>query len=80
MFILKGKVQQHRQWMTRSFAVGPGVFLGARVLLGVTGVASTSSMYPALIWTSIALAIPLADIVLQWQESSRTRVAPARSW
>jgi len=78
MFILKGKVQQHRQWMTRSFAVGPGVFLGARVLLGVTGVASTSSMYPALIWTSIALAIPLADIVLQWQESSRTRVAPAK--
>ena len=28
------------------------------------GVAGTSSMYPALIWTSIALAIPLADIVL----------------
>ncbi len=79
MFILKGKVQQHRQWMTRSFAVGPGVFLGARVILGVAGIQSTSSMWPALIWMSIAFAIPLADMVLQWQESSRTRVAPARA-
>lgn len=79
MFILKGKVQQHRQWMTRSFAVGPGVFLGARVLLGVTGVEPSSSMWPALIWVSIASAIPLADIVLQWQELSRPRVAPAKA-
>ncbi len=35
-FILKGKVQQHRQWMTRSFAVAL-VFLEVRVILGVTG-------------------------------------------
>jgi uncharacterized membrane protein len=35
-FILKGKTQQHRQWMTRSFAVGL-VFLEVRVILGVTG-------------------------------------------
>src|SRR5580700_7157878 len=36
-FILKGKVQQHRQWMSRSFVVGPMVFLAVRVVLGVTG-------------------------------------------
>ena len=36
-FILKGKVQQHRQWMTRSCAVA-FVFLEVRVILGVTGV------------------------------------------
>jgi uncharacterized membrane protein len=35
-FILKGKVQQHRQWMTRSFAVAL-VFLEARVVGGMTG-------------------------------------------
>src|SRR6266478_4581022 len=35
-FILNGKVQQHRQWMTRSFAVAI-VFLEVRVVLGVTG-------------------------------------------
>jgi len=35
-FILKGKVQQHRQWMTRSFAVAI-VFLEVRVVGGITG-------------------------------------------
>jgi uncharacterized membrane protein len=35
-FILKGDVQQHRQWMTRSFAVAL-VFLEGRVVGGVTG-------------------------------------------
>ena len=35
VFILKGKVQQHRQWMTRSFAVAL-VFLEVRVILGVS--------------------------------------------
>jgi len=35
-FILRGKVLQHRQWMTRSFAVAI-VFLEVRVVLGVTG-------------------------------------------
>jgi uncharacterized membrane protein len=35
-FILQGKVQQHRQWMTRSFAVAL-VFVEVRVVAGVTG-------------------------------------------
>ena len=72
--ILQRKVQQHRQWMTRSFFVGPGVFLGARVALGVTGL---ENMGPAaietVIWMCIAFSIPLADIVLQVQESLRSR-------
>jgi len=36
VFILAGKVQQHRQWMVRSFAVAL-VFLEVRVISGVTG-------------------------------------------
>src|ERR1700687_1088668 len=36
-FILKGKVQQHRQWMTRSFAVAPLIFVEARVIIDTTG-------------------------------------------
>jgi uncharacterized membrane protein YozB (DUF420 family) len=32
--ILNGKVQQHRQWMTRSYAVAL-VFLEVRVIAGV---------------------------------------------
>jgi len=35
-FIWKGKVQQHRQWMTRSFGVAL-VFLEVRVVGGITG-------------------------------------------
>jgi hypothetical protein len=75
--ILQRKVQQHRQWMTRSFFVGPGVFLGARVVLGVTRL---ENMGPAAIetaiWMCIAFSIPLADVVLQVQESLRSRPAP----
>jgi uncharacterized membrane protein YozB (DUF420 family) len=73
-FILKRKIQQHRQWMTRSFFVGPGIFLGARVILGVTGL---ENMGPAavetVIWMCLAFSIPLADVVLQVQEQQRSR-------
>jgi uncharacterized membrane protein len=67
-FILKGKVQQHRQWMTRSFAVAPLIFLEARVISGITG------WDPAtVVWSCVAASILLADLVLQWQELRRTR-------
>jgi uncharacterized membrane protein len=35
-FVLNGKIEQHRQWMTRSFAVAL-VFLEVRVVGGLTG-------------------------------------------
>lgn len=75
-FILKRKIQQHRQWMTRSFAVGPGVFVGARVVLGVTGLEKLGP--PAIetvVYICIAFSIVLADIVLQVQELQRARPA-----
>src|SRR5258706_6295341 len=37
-FILQGKVQQHRQWMTRSFGTGPLIFLEVRVIFSVFNV------------------------------------------
>jgi len=74
-FILQGKVQQHRQWMTRSFAVAL-VFLEVRVILGVTG---WDALGPAAITTTVwacnAFSIPLADIVLQWQDFRRRPAA-----
>ena len=67
--ILKGKVQQHRQWMTRSFVVGPLVFIGARVILGVTGLEKLSlAAIETTLWVCLAFSILLADVVLQWQE------------
>jgi uncharacterized membrane protein YozB (DUF420 family) len=74
-FILKGNVQQHRQWMTRSFAVAL-IFLEVRVILGVTG---WENLGPAavetVVWVCNVLAILLADLVLQWQELRRLRPA-----
>jgi uncharacterized membrane protein YozB (DUF420 family) len=74
--ILKGKVQQHRQWMTRSFVVGPLVFIGARVILGVTGLENLSlAAIETTLWVCLAFSILLADVVLQCQELLRVRSA-----
>lgn len=72
--ILKGKVQQHRQWMTRSVVVGPLAFLAPRAVLGLTGWEHAGRVVvEAVVWACIALSIPLADVVLQLQELSRSR-------
>jgi uncharacterized membrane protein len=77
-FILKGKVQQHRQWMTRSFAVAL-VFLEVRVVAGVTGwEALGESVVETIVWSCLAFSLLFADVVLQWQELSRSRPAPAK--
>jgi len=73
-FILRGKVQQHRQWMTRSIFVGPLVFIGVRAMMGVTGWERFGpAAIEAGVWFWIAFSILMADIVLQWQELSRYR-------
>ncbi len=74
-FILKGKVQQHRQWMTRSYAVAL-VFLEGRVILGVTGWENLGvGIQEAVIWACLVFCIPAADLVLQLQELARSRSA-----
>ena len=74
VLILKGKVQQHRQWMTRSIFVGPGVFLGVRAMEGITGWDRLGpTIDQACVWFCIAFSILLADVVIQWQELSRYR-------
>jgi uncharacterized membrane protein len=78
-FILQGKVQQHRKWMTRSFAVAL-VFLEVRVIIGVTG---WEKLGPAavetVVWFCLAFALLLADIVIQWQELPRSRPAASKA-
>jgi len=77
-FILKGKTQQHRQWMTRSFAVAL-VFLEVRVILGVTGWERLGpSAAETVVWGCNVFAIFLADGVLQLQELLRTRPTAAK--
>jgi len=68
VFILKGKVQEHRQWMTRSFAVAI-VFLEVRVIGGVGGWEDLDvHANETIVWTCLAFSILLADLVLQWQQ------------
>jgi uncharacterized membrane protein len=78
-FILNGKVQQHRQWMTRSFAMAL-VFLEVRVILGVTG---WEKLGPAadetVVWVCVGMSLLFADIVLQWQELRRPRAVTVPS-
>ena len=71
VLIVKGKVQEHRQWMTRSFAVAL-VFLEGRVIGGVTGWDNLSiRATETIIWVCLALSILSADLVLQWQQPAR---------
>ena len=75
-FILKGKVQQHRQWITRSFAVAI-VFLEVRVVAGVTGWKSDSAI-ETTVWMCVAFSLLFADIVLHWRDFSSSRPAVPR--
>jgi uncharacterized membrane protein len=78
-FILKGKVQLHRQWMTRSFAVAI-VFLEVRVVLGITGWERLGpSVVETVVWMCVAFSLLFADFVLQWQDLSRSRPVPVKA-
>lgn len=77
-FILRGKVQQHRQWMTRSYAVAI-VFLEVRVVSGIFGFDDNAAASETIVWMCVALSLLFADIVLQWQDFPRTRSATPRA-
>jgi len=80
VFILKGKVQEHRQWMTRSFAVAL-VFVEGRVIGGVTGWENLDiHVSETIVWVCLAFSVLSADLVLQWQESRRSRPAAIGSY
>jgi uncharacterized membrane protein len=72
IFILKRKVQEHRQWMTRSFAVAI-VFLEVRVIGGLGGWDDLDvHANETIVWFCLAFAILSADLVLQWQQLGRS--------
>ena len=70
-FIRRRKIQQHRQWMTRSYAVVL-VFSEVRAISGIFGLDDTAGATETIVWCCVAAALPLADLVLQLQESWRT--------
>jgi len=79
-FILKGKVQQHRQWMTRSFGTGPMIFLEVRVIGGITGWENLGPhVSEIIVWACTASSILIADLVLQAEELYRLRSNRAKA-
>jgi len=78
VFVLKGKVQEHRQWMTRSFAVAL-VFLEVRVIGGVGGWENLDvHANETIVWACLAFSTLSADLVLQWQNLWRSPSAVRR--
>ena len=79
-FILKGKVQQHRQWMTRSFGTGPLIFLEVRVIGGLTGWENLGPhVNEIIVWACTGSSILIADLVLQAEELYRSRSNRAKA-
>lgn len=68
-YILRGKVQQHRQWMTRSFACAL-IFLEVRAIMALFHIPVEAA--ETVVWCCVAAAFPVADLVLQLQERSRS--------
>ena len=67
------RIEQHRQWMTRSFAMAI-VFLEVRVILGISGWETLGvAAVETVVWTCVALAYPLADCVLLIEDRLRMR-------
>jgi hypothetical protein len=55
------------------------VFIAGRFVLGVTGwEAMGIEMVQAIIWSCLALSVPLADVTIHWKELRSTVTVPVR--
>ena len=77
-FVLRGNIQQHRQWMTRSYAVAL-VFLEVRVISGVFGFDNSHNGDEIIVWMCVIFSVPIADIVLNWREFKRGKITQQQS-
>jgi hypothetical protein len=66
-FARSRKIRQHRQWMTRSYAVAI-VFLEVRVIAGLGGWTHNVAITETIVGVCLALSLLLADIAIRWQD------------
>ena len=82
IFAMKRMIPQHRQWMTRSYAVAL-TFFEVRFILGVTGWNEPFNWQhiEIVVWTCTACSVLIGDVANQVYElsSARPRPAPARA-
>jgi uncharacterized membrane protein len=74
IFAMNRKITQHRQWMTRSYAIAI-VFLEVRVISGLFGFDGNLAATETIVWSCVAVSLFLADIVIQYQELRRSQPA-----
>ena len=74
--IRTGRMQQHRQWMIRSFSCAL-IFLEVRAIAVFFRI--PESMSETVVWCCIAAAYPIADLVLQIDELRRKSARTARA-
>ena len=79
LFAYKRKIALHRQWATRSYSIAL-VFITGRFVMGVTGWGALGiEIVQAIIWSCLALSVPLADVALNWKELRSAVTAPVKS-
>jgi hypothetical protein len=82
IFAMKRMIPQHRQWMTRSYAVAL-TFFEVRFILGVTGWNEPFNwqIIETVVWTCTACSVLIGDIANQVYElqSVRPRLARAKA-
>jgi len=79
LFAYKRRIAQHRQWVTRSYAVSL-VFIAGRFVMGVTGWEQLGvEIVQAIIWSCLAMSILLADVANNWMEIRSALSVPVRS-
>jgi hypothetical protein len=79
LFAYKRKIALHRQWATRSYAISL-VFIAGRFVMGVTGWEALGvEIVQAIIWSCLALSVPLADVAIHWKEIRSAVTVPVKS-
>jgi uncharacterized membrane protein len=77
--VLHGNIAEHRRWMIRGYPFA-AVFTFARVVIGIPAVQRLG--WPGIesvVWTGIALAAFLPNIILEWPAITGSRRAMTRS-
>lgn len=77
--IRMGQVQQHREWMMRSYPFAM-VFVVVRVILAIPSVAGNGvNGIISTVWTVLAIACFLPSFLIEWQKLGHNRVCQAKT-
>ena len=67
LFAIRRRITQHRQWMTRSYAVAL-VFFEGRLVGGLLGIDNDVDATMAAIWSCLALSMVFAELVNSFED------------